>query len=173
MKLRLPAATGLNFGLLFLLTLFWLWMMDVLQGGLSNNEIVQFEFASTVAQAQLFKLGLNFTAKTSFFKLHLALDMFFLVTYSLFANVGCRYVAAFSKWPGMGALLAKSALLAGACDAIENLGLAWSIYVSPNVVSVGFTLLMASIKMICLAACVLYVLFHLLSRYWPVPVKNP
>jgi hypothetical protein len=172
MKLRLPAATGLNFSLLFLLTLFCVWLMDLLQGGLSNNEIVQFEFASTVAQAELFKIGLNFTAKISFFKLHLALDMFFLVAYSLFANVGCRYVAAFSKWPGLGALLAKSALLAGACDAIENLAMAWSIYFAPNVVSVGLTFLMASIKMICLAACVLYVLYHLLSRYWPVPMKN-
>ncbi len=172
MKLRLPAATGLNFSLLFLLTLLCAWMMDLFQGGLSNNEIVQFEFASTVAQAQFFKTGLNFTAKTSFFKLHLALDMFFLVSYSLFANVGCSYVATFSRWPGLGALLAKSALLAGICDAIENLGLAWSIYFSPNVVSVGLTFLMASIKMICLAACALYVLYHLLSKYWPVSIKS-
>jgi hypothetical protein len=167
MKLQVPAPSASNFGLFFILTLLCIWMMHLLQGSLSNNEIVQFEFASTVAQAQLFKEGLNFTAKTPLFKLHLALDMFFLVCYALLVNVGCRYVAVSSKWPKLGTLLAKSALLAGICDATENLGMAWSIYFSPNVVSVGLTFLMASIKFCCLAACALYVLYHLLSNLWP------
>jgi len=127
----------------------------------SPNGIVSFEFAKTIETSDLIISSWNANAKMNA-GLSLGIDFLFLFAYSIFFVTACLMIANNFNQSHLvykiGIVLAYLLLIAGICDAIENIALIKLLLGSTNEIYPLIAFYFASIKFSIIAVGILYII---------------
>jgi hypothetical protein len=142
-----------------------IWVRNYLSP-LSSDEIVQFEIAKTVGKAQTIIRDWKSTGKYEQGVKSTYLAYFFMLLYTLFIALGCRFISACTG----NDILTKGGrgfswliVIATICDIVENIAMSrtlqgnisqWSVTVAYNLARVKFSIVIVCV--LFMLACALY-----------------
>ncbi len=121
--------------------------------------IIQFEFAKTVEQAQSIMDDWG-TGGVAAARLSIYLDFVFLILYSWSVSLGCKAVIASMPaiwWKKAGEYLSTVSWFAGSCDLIENFAMLFTLS-NMNEFSVSVAYYFAMFKFTIVFVCLLFII---------------
>lgn len=156
---------GLRFSILLLITLGWIFLMRNMTAPLNQGSILTFEFIGTAAKAELFLNNLKSIGHTELMTLSIYLDFIFPLLYGASFFYGSAWVCGklgnnhpLNKFR----ILSNMALIAVACDFLENISLLQLINSGPDDTYAGAAFVFAGIKFLLLTIVLLHFLVAVL-----------
>ncbi|MDP3468977.1 MAG: hypothetical protein Q8S11_11620 [Daejeonella sp.] len=152
---------GLRFTILLLIALGWIILMRNMTTPLNQSSILSFEFIGTAANAEIFLNNLETLGHTELMKLSIYLDFIFPLLYGAAFFYGSAWACGrlandhpLNKFR----ILSNMAVIAVACDFLENLALLQLINSGPDDTYAGAAFIFAGIKFLLLTIILLHFL---------------
>lgn len=157
------------FWLSFLLTVAYMIWVRIYLSPLSSDELVQFEIAKTVNNAEAIIQGWKSSGKYELGVQSTYFAYIFMVLYTAAIALGCRFLSTLTGNDIMikgGKGFSWLILIATACDLVENIALAQTIHGHISQWNVTLAYDLARVKFSIVIVCTLFMLACLL--YWAI-----